>query len=227
MDYVFTHKPSDSSFWLRAYDAKYRSKGKPLTRQDWDQVLGDCDAISDFPCAAFSEELIAAYPEAKVILTIRDSTASWFDSCLRTVWFVHRQSSFARGKLLGRPMFDALLPDLFRMGKRMFGDVVDGDFPRTGVYVYEEHNELIRKLVPKERLMVFNVKQGWVPLCEFLGEEVDEKMMVGGFPHVNEGQAFVDKVLGKQAMMRRKIRDGILAVVVGLVALFVLLFKLA
>lgn len=226
MDYVFTHKPNDSTFWLRAYDAKYRSKGKSLTRKDWDQVLGDCDAISDFPCAAFSEELIAAYPEAKVVLTVRDSTASWFDSCLRTVWFVHRQSPFAKGKLLGRPIFDALLPDLFRMGKRMFGDVFGGDFPRTGVQVYEEHNEMIKRLVPRERLLVFNVKQGWRPLCEFLGVEVGEKMMVGGFPHVNEGQAFVDKVLGKQAMMRRKIRDLLLAIFVVVVALSVLLFRL-
>lgn len=226
MDYVFSQKPSDNSFWLRAYDAKYRSKGAPLIREDWDEVFGDCDAVSDFPCAAFSEELIAAYPEAKVILTVRDSMSSWFDSCLRTVWFVHRQSPFARGKFLGRPVFDILLSDLFRMGKRMFGDVFDGDLPRTGVQVYEWHDGLIRRIVPKERLLVFNVKEGWTPLCDFLGIEVTQEMKERGFPHVNEGQAFVDKVLGKQAVMRRKIREIGVAVVVGLLVLIVLLVRL-
>ncbi|KAI7157543.1 hypothetical protein KC349_g5539 [Hortaea werneckii] len=222
MSYVFQQKPSDSKIWLRAFDAKYRNLGAPFSREDWDEILGDCDAVSDFPCAAFSEELIAAYPEAKVILSVRDTPEIWYKSVLQTVWYVHMQSPLAPDKLLGQPVFERFLPSLFRMGKRMFSDVFEADFPRTGIDVYNEHIERVRTLVPQNNLLIFNVKDGWMPLCDFLGLPVPVAQEPGDFPRVNEGQAVVAKVLGKQAMLRRRMRIHFWTTVTSVMALIIL-----
>lgn len=140
-----------------------------------------------------------------MILTVRDTTETWCEAVERTVWYVHQLSPFAKGKILGSSTFERCLPDLFRMGKRMFECIFDDDVPRTAAQVYQEHNDRIMRLVPPERLLVFNVKKGWSPLCRFLGQNVSEEMEGKGFPRLNDSQAFIDKVTAKQAMMRRRL----------------------
>ncbi|OQE35363.1 hypothetical protein PENCOP_c013G08935 [Penicillium coprophilum] len=78
--------PSDCILWQQAFAAKYDRIGT-FGRKEWDQLLGDCQAVSDWPAIAFSEELLAAYPEAKVILPWRDID-SWYRSVLQTtlIW---------------------------------------------------------------------------------------------------------------------------------------------
>ena len=78
------HNPIDSTMWIEALDAKYFHKGRPFTRSGWDQLLGHCASITDLPCTCFAEELIAAYPDAKVILTNRNVDA-WHNSCMTTI----------------------------------------------------------------------------------------------------------------------------------------------
>jgi hypothetical protein len=84
----------DCQIWLDACNAKFKAKGKPFGRDEFDQLLGHCQvlvsvncsgrtncevqAVSDFPALAFAPELVKAYPEAKVILTIRD-VDSWHE----------------------------------------------------------------------------------------------------------------------------------------------------
>ncbi|KAI7286496.1 hypothetical protein KC345_g1197 [Hortaea werneckii] len=215
------------AFSILGFQKVYHIRQVPETRssfsrEGWDEILGDCDAVSDFPCAAFSEELIAAYPEAKVVLSVRDTPEVWYRSVLQTVWYVHMQSPFAPDKLLGQPVFERFLPSLFRMGKRMFADVFEADFPRTGIDVYNEHIEHIRTLVPPDNLLIFNVKEGWTPLCDFLGLPAPAAKGACDFPRVNEGQAVVAKVLGKQAMLRRHMRILFWATVASVVALVIL-----
>ena len=70
---------------------------------------------------------------------------------------------------------------------------------------YREYNERVQTVIPKERLLVYNVKQGWEPLCMFLGCEVPQE----SFPWVNRGQRgtlskFV-KVIGPR--LQRNIDD--------------------
>ena len=79
--------PSDMDLWTKALLAKFKGKGKAFEREQWDQLLGHCQAVSDAPACAFVPELIAAYPEAKLILTPRDEE-SWYTSYQRTVQFV-------------------------------------------------------------------------------------------------------------------------------------------
>jgi hypothetical protein len=71
-----TKNPPDCLFWLDALRNKYQGMGTFETRQ-WDQLLGHCQAVCDWPAVAFAEELVATYPAANVILTTRD-VDSWY-----------------------------------------------------------------------------------------------------------------------------------------------------
>ena len=79
--------PPDIELWSKALLAKFKGKGKVFEREQWDQLLGHCQAVSDAPACAFIPELIAAYPEAKLILTPREED-SWYISYQRTIQFV-------------------------------------------------------------------------------------------------------------------------------------------
>lgn len=70
----------------------------------------------------------------------------------------------------------------YPMLKKFFDTFFRGDFPNKGKQVYMEHIEEVRRLVPKERLLEYNISDGWGPLCEFLGEEVPDEP----FPRVND-----------------------------------------
>ena len=73
--------------------------------------------------------------------------------------------------------------------KRTFG----GNFEdrRHAIEVFERHNEEVKEHVPAERLLVYEVKDGWGPLCEFLGVEVPKAKP---FPHLNDTEAFIKRV---------------------------------
>ena len=70
-----TETPRDCEMWMDAINAKFDGQGT-FEKADWDKLLGHCQAVCDLPAAAFGPELIAAYPEAKVILTNRE-VDSW------------------------------------------------------------------------------------------------------------------------------------------------------
>ncbi|GFH09588.1 uncharacterized protein HaLaN_04764 [Haematococcus lacustris] len=105
------------------------------------------------------KQLMAEFPDAKVLLTVRDFD-SWYTSVLATIWKVDLL-------LRGAPAYvAALCPD---------------------VKVFEGWNAEVQRVVPPDRLLVFNVKQGWAPLCAFLGVPVpDDK----SFPNVNDSAEF-------------------------------------
>jgi hypothetical protein len=68
--------PPDCLMWMDALTAKYDGIGTPFGREQWDQLLGDCQAVCDWPACAFAKDLVEAYPDAKVILTTRN-VDSW------------------------------------------------------------------------------------------------------------------------------------------------------
>ncbi|KAI0540367.1 P-loop containing nucleoside triphosphate hydrolase protein [Xylaria digitata] len=174
--------PPDCLLWQRALSAKYNGIGD-FGRQEWDQLLGRCQAVTDWPAIAFSEELIVTYPEAKVILPGRD-VDSWHASVLKTVYWRVTDVEFRIASYLDSTFFE-------------------DDFPNKGKAIYHEHYRKIRNLVPLERLLEYNVKQGWGPLCGFLGDPVH----LDPFPHVNDTESFVARA---RARNRRQIVGGII-----------------
>lgn len=203
----------DCPRWIRAIDAKFGGRGT-FGREEWDDLLGDCTAAVDQPCAAFAEELLEAYPEAKVLLTVRDSPEAWHRSMRETICALIALCSPLSVRHPGwNPLF--CLQRFF--APRMPGpkdtqifsdklvDALDGDriHEADGLGLYVAHNERVRALVReqgrdgKECFLEFNVKQGWAPLCEFLGVEVPREETSGlgmPFPRVNDAYEYQQTV---------------------------------
>lgn len=76
--------PPDIDLWRKAFLTKYHGHGRPFEKRDWDQLLGHCQAVIDLPTSAFVPELLAAYPDAKLVITPREEN-SWYTSCNRTI----------------------------------------------------------------------------------------------------------------------------------------------
>lgn len=176
--------PPDCLLWHDALAAKYLGTGPKFTRADWDALLGDCQAVCDWPAIAFAKELIEAYPEAKVVLTNRD-VDSWHASTMKTVYWRVQDWEL---RWLSKVSWAAGM--YYPMLKLFFDGFFEGDFPNRGKAIFQKHYAEVRALVPKENLLEFRVQDGWEPLCEFLGERVPQG---GKFPNVNDSGNFVER----------------------------------
>ena len=149
---------------------------------DFASMYADVDGVTDLPAAFWFEEILACFPEAKVILNVRDNADVWVQS-----WSKHLHMTRDLGLL-------SKLAYLFCSKPRKLLDCYNAE--DTAVYgsvnpnsqylfkkKYNEHNERVKAVVPASKLLVFNVKQGWAPLCNFLGVEVPSV----GFPRENMG----------------------------------------
>lgn len=131
-----------------------------IGREDFDELIGHCEAVTDQPCAIFAPELIKAYPEAKVILNYRD-TESWYRSGYETnariaAWF----------NPLFMVLFSAGLYWNIRYTTDCFFPYFYGSLFDHGKWVYEEHSAKIRGFTPSDRLLEWTAKDGWEPLCK-------------------------------------------------------------
>ncbi|GME37266.1 hypothetical protein GTA08_BOTSDO03742 [Neofusicoccum parvum] len=208
--------PRDCEMWLDAYKALKDGDGQ-FGRREWDQLLGHCMAVTDDPCASFARELIEAYPDARVILTVRDSPEAWCRSIERTIWKWGSRWWAERGIFYDFYLWlrGANNP-LFLMTKRSWYQSGYHEFPTKRGKLYEEHNKYVKSLVPAERLLVFNLKEGWAPLCAFLGKDVP----LTPFPRINDSEEFQRKAeAGNRMLRRRALVNGIkLLTGVGVVA---------
>ena len=149
---------------------------------DWNTLFEGYQATVDWPACAVYKELMQAYPEAKVLLSVRDPD-KWYESVYNTIYQVsHRGplSSHAR-------MIQALI----------WEGTFDGRFEDKAyaITVFQRHNEEVRQLVPAEKLLVYDVKEGWEPLCAFLDVEVPVDTP---FPHLNDRNEFMARVRSHQ-----------------------------
>lgn len=186
----FEH-PERFALWREALRRK--QAGKPI---DWRPLLGGYRAVVDWPGAYFWKELIAAHPEARVILTVRDPDR-WYESSLATIFGLRAradESPLARAamRLLG------LVMPAMRQGFETVDEVIwEGTFGgrfadrKHAVCVFGDHNREVQATVPADQLLVFDVKQGWEPLCAFLGVPVPAGEP---FPHVNDAESFRTRI---------------------------------
>jgi Sulfotransferase domain len=176
---------------------------------DWDRIFGGYESTVDWPACAFYKELMRAYPDAKVVLTVRDPER-WYDSINGTIYPLYKVAIASRwtAPFIRFPHRDLLA----RMTRNVvWNGTFDGRFEdrRHAVAAFERHVEEVRRHVPADRLLVFEVKDGWKPLCDFLGVDVPADRP---FPHLNDQQTF-------QTMARRRAVRTLLpvAATVGLV----------
>ncbi|KAF6232581.1 hypothetical protein HO173_009249 [Letharia columbiana] len=176
--------------WICAFDAKYHNRGPLFTREDWDDLLGNYQAVTDSPAICFAEELIKAYPEAKVVLVERN-IESWyqsFDGMIQEMYnpMIH-VLRLLDPQVLGptATMFNYVYKD-----RRGFCRTDNKDeLQHTARTLYREHYAHVRRVCPKDRLLDFRLEDGWGPLCEFLGKEKPDVP----FPRLNEGAALAER----------------------------------
>ncbi|KAK2591935.1 hypothetical protein QQS21_010377 [Conoideocrella luteorostrata] len=173
--------------WVRLSRKKWfgaNNGESDLTAKDFDEVMGHAVAVTDAAASVFAADLIAAYPDAKVVLNTRPDLDAWHESVNKTIVSISESWFFWLIGLLDREAFWA-----FHVYDRMFWPMLfrapDGNLAaairRNGKWVYREHCNMVRGLVPKENLLEWNVSDGWEPLCEFLDKPVPDQE----FPHAN------------------------------------------
>eukprot|EP00746_Dinoflagellata_sp_MGD_P058466 gnl/MRDRNA2_/MRDRNA2_250299_c0_seq1.p1 gnl/MRDRNA2_/MRDRNA2_250299_c0~~gnl/MRDRNA2_/MRDRNA2_250299_c0_seq1.p1 ORF type:complete len:306 (-),score=31.33 gnl/MRDRNA2_/MRDRNA2_250299_c0_seq1:209-1126(-) len=149
------------------------------------------DASCDEPVNHFTLQLIEAFPDAKVVLTTRADANKWVRSVQQISYALSTLDLIPFGWVFGR--FNAFARDFH--GARGYKLTADLDHFDNGAAIkyYNEWNAKIRSRVPPERLLDFQVQQGWEPLCRFLGVPVPEVP----FPKVNDkvGMAIAIKVI--------------------------------
>lgn len=159
--------------WNEAMDAKFRGQGRPFTRADWDQLLGHCSAVSsDPPAVAFAEDLIAAYPDAKVVLVERD-IESWYKSfdanVIEPMW-----NKFINLIAACDPFLGPVAACHHRWARWWLGATGKKEMLAKARDKYREHYALVRRVTPPGMLLEYRMGDGWEPLCEFLGKQVPD-----------------------------------------------------
>lgn len=168
MTEVIAH-PEQIPFWNRAADGE---------AVDWEKVYGGYRATVDWPGCHFYAQLAERYPDAKVILSRRDPER-WFKSMSETII-----PSMTHMGLAVKPPADFPMMFAWMMITR---DTFNSDFSKANVIAaFERHNAEVQSRIPAERLLVFEVSQGWEPLCAHLGVPVPNEL----FPRVNDREEF-------------------------------------
>jgi len=168
MNDVFTN-PSHAQLWL--------DFGETGT-VDWDRLFKKYRASVDFPAACAWRELYDKYSDAKVVLTVRDPDA-WWES-VATVLYPAR--TLYPGWLTKVVPFTQRWLDM--VDRLVWSGTFDGRFldKAHATQVFRDHINEVQAYCDPERLLVFEVAQGWQPLCDFL----DVPVPAGPFPHVND-----------------------------------------
>ena len=169
--------PSQAKVWMAAY------RGEAV---DWQRLLADYKATTDWPSCRFYAELLREYPDAKIVLTVRDPDR-WYESVSETIYPLSTQMP---------GWFVRLIPPLHALRTLGRHNIWDGEFGGRfedrdhALAIYAAHIAAVERDVPAEQLLVFAVKDGWEPLCEFLEVPVPDEP----FPHLNERE-MLQKVL--------------------------------
>lgn len=190
----------DAPAWVEALEAKYEGKGEPFGVEQWDKLFGHCMAVTDSPCVVFYRELLEAYPEAKVVLSVRDSPEQWYDSVMNTIVPMYEVFHSQNNSLYNRiRRFFVPESPFHRMNELLLHHYMYKDFARNGKQFYIDHITEVERIVPKDKLLVYNVKQGWDPLCSFLGVDIPAEP----FPKTNDTKKFQEEgIKHKQAVDR-------------------------
>ncbi len=155
-------------FFLKAW------RGKQVK---WKRFFRKYQAVVDWPTCAFYRQLMLEYPDAKILLNVRDPE-KWYDSMYETIWAI-------------QPAFPVWFPGVVR---RFHDEVIwngnlQGSFldrERT-IRIYKDYIEEVKRTVPSERLLVYDVSEGWEPLCAFLEVPVPQGK---SFPFKNDRKSF-------------------------------------
>ena len=165
--------PTHRQLWMDLADGK---------SVDWHSLLAGYQATVDWPSANYWQEQMAVFPEAKVLLTLRDPE-KWYESVMNTIWKfsslgessddpARRKGAEMAFKVIWDPVFDRRMDDRAHV-----------------IEVFNTHNQKVIDTVPSDNLLVYQPGDGWEPLCEFFEVSVPEE----DYPRVNSTDEFTSR----------------------------------
>lgn len=165
-------------------------------RPDWDAVFGDAVSTCDWPSARYYAQLAEHYPEAKVLLSVR-RPEEWAASMIETVWGIYHGDSVLHHISDARAVVDPLWRRYLALMRRMTweaGGALEGDTstPELLGRAMERWNEQVKATIAPERLLVWEPREGWRPLCEFLELPVPAEEL----PRLNDTASFREGIIG-------------------------------
>jgi hypothetical protein len=164
-------------------------------RADWQATFAGYRSTVDWPGVGYWRELVDAYPAAKVVLTVRDPNR-WYESSLNTI-FKFPIGRRGLAQRLAFAMVARLNPSAAEVPRMLEKVMWDRSFDgrmiggrrgdrQLAVDFFHRHVDQVKAYVAPERLLVFDVAEGWRPLCGFLGLDVPAEP----FPRINDAKAF-------------------------------------
>jgi len=193
---VMHDRPDHHPIWRKAIAGK-------ASEEDWHTILADYKGGVDYPVSFFYKEIYKAYPNSKVILNVRDPKR-WYQSVKNSIrrahgdasswpctWFLRFIGKFSSVQIVGK--LSDVVPKCSTSGLGMFSAVDEGE--EAAVKFWNEHVNEVKSIIPAENLLVWEVKEGWAPLCKFLDLPIPDVP----FPNVND-TAEIDN--GRKAIKR-------------------------
>jgi hypothetical protein len=161
----------------------------------WDEIFDGFQATVDWPGSFFYKELVDAYPDAKVLLSVRDADA-WERSMRETIWGIFYGDTLSHDLSSARARVDLKWDGYLEMMKEMWrqSGLIDRGADTSSESMklaMERFNDEVRETVPADRLLVWSVGEGWEPLCEFLELPVPDTP----FPHLNDSKVFAERIV--------------------------------
>lgn len=171
----------DFPLWTEALNANFYDKSERWGREEFDRLFGKYDASLDVPTCLFWDDLHKVYPEAKIILTNRD-VDKWMTSMQATVFKVQWSWTSRLLSYIDRDFWGPMKTCLDLCFKIFCGN----DHGERCRQAYLDHCERVRRTIPRERLLEFNLGDGWEPLCKFLDKPVPDTP----YPRINDPKSF-------------------------------------
>jgi hypothetical protein len=152
---------------------------------DWTKVLAGYESTVDWPGCTFWRDMVATWPDAPVLLNVRDPEA-WHRSCLDSI-HAAKELGLA-GKLDSGTETPPSVEVMQFINGMIWQGTFDGRFEDKdyAIEVFHRHVADVKAAVPADRLLVYEVAEGWEPLCSFLGVDVPDHPM----PHLNDTASF-------------------------------------
>lgn len=172
-------------------------------KPDYEKLFEGYQAAVDFPAAKYYREFMQQYPDAKVILTWRPAD-KWYDSASKTILRGLPNGIFIVARIAG--IFSKNISYFPRVWKYVKASAYDGVFKGRKddrefmLKLYDEWVEEVKRSVPAERLLVFEAKDGWEPLCKFLNVQVPSEP----YPRGNDTEQFLERTKTKNFLKEFK-----------------------
>lgn len=171
--------------WRAAYDGRLRAS----------EIVSGHPAVVDWPGSYFYKQLMEDFPDAPVLLSVRDAEG-WARSMRQTIWECLYGDGLVGHMTAARERIDpdwhgwmSTLREMWTESGLLNGAETTDEWM---IDAFNRYNASVQEYVPAERLLVWNPKDGWEPLCALLGVDVPD----GPVPHVNDTAGFADLIVG-------------------------------